>query len=756
MTVQEIARLSGVSIGTVDRVLHNRGRVAPETKEKILTIINQVQYQPNPLARHLQRNKEYKIGLLMPELERESSYWNLVYKGLLEACEEHAAFSFKIEFFKFCRSQVESFKMAFNRMLKASCDASIIAPVMQTECKQLLLSAPQDFAYAFIDSPLPGTKPITTVAQNPHRAGFLAGRLMELLVKGNGPFAVIQPFDNAYNLFERARGFKSWFDQRTEKQTIVDLICSEDDQALIKSKIQGLIQAEPQLKGIFIVSAFSHLIADIIWDLGLKDDIIVIGFDLVEQNKLALLNGRIDCLISQDPEEQARLVVRQVFKKLVLNEESVLDISMPINIYFKENILEESLRMNENNGKTTRLEELAFLSEHNPSSLKQELISEFIEAYKTDEKGIEVFFAPARINIIGEHIDYNGGKVFPAAIDKYIYFVIKKRNDRTLTYNDLRFPGELKFSIDDAFVYKKENDYANYLNGMLKIIKDRGFDYDSGFDLLMFSTIPAGGGVSSSSALAVGFGYAISSIYGFNIDRISLAKIAQQSEHEFMNVMCGIMDQFVIANAKSEHALVLDTNTLEYEHIPLELQDYRIVVMNTNKKRQLADSKYNERRSECETGLAILQKHIDISALCQMDSKTFEANASYIQDPVIQKRVKHCVYENERVLNSVKALKNGDLDQLGSLLCQSHESLRDDYEVTGIELDTLYEIAKNVDGCLGARMTGAGFGGCAIAIVHKDSVENFITEVDQTYTKKIGYEPSCFACKIGDGVNKFL
>ena len=400
----------------------------------------------------------------------------------------------------------------------------------------------------------------------------------------------------------------------------------------------------------------------------------------------------------------------------------------------------------------TRVAKLAYLADEMPHLIKESLIDEFVGMYGGTRESVSVFASPARINIIGEHIDYNGGKVFPAAIDKYLYLMIRKRDDTKIVYNDLRFPGKFSFDVNDKFAYVKENDYTNYLNGILKILKDHGHALDRGFDILMFSTIPAGGGVSSSAALEVGFAWAISELYGFGVDRVTIAKMGQQSEHEFMNVKCGIMDQFIIAVGKKDNAIMLDCNTLEYRYVPLELGEYRVVVMNTNKKRQLADSKYNERRGECMTGLAILQAHTNIKALCELSPSEFEKRADSITDPIIRKRVKHCVYENDRVKKAVTALEKGDLDLLGKLLCESHVSLRDDYEVTGIELDTLYEEAIRAEGCIGARMTGAGFGGCAIAIVHKDSVKPFIARVKAAYASRTGIEASFFACSSGNGV----
>lgn len=388
-------------------------------------------------------------------------------------------------------------------------------------------------------------------------------------------------------------------------------------------------------------------------------------------------------------------------------------------------------------------------STYNP----KDLAAAFCKLYGGTEDSVSVFSSPARINIIGEHIDYNGGMVFPAAINRYLYVAIRKRQDTKIIYNDVRFPGTFTFDIGDSFKYDKANDYANYLNGILTQLKEKGCTFPCGFEILMVSNIPAGGGISSSSALECGFAYAVSETFGFNIDRIEIAKLGQMSEHRFMNVNCGIMDQFIIAMGKKNAAIALDCNTLKYEYAPLELGDYRFVVMNTNKQRRLADSKYNERRSECEKALKLLQDSgVKINALCELTPEDWEKNKGAVADAVLQKRAKHCVYENQRVKDAVAALKAGDLAKLGQLLNASHASLKDDYEVTGIELDTLAETAQKQKGCLGARMTGAGFGGCAIALVHKDELDNFAANVQKVYSQAIGYEAGFFDCESGDGV----
>ena len=381
-----------------------------------------------------------------------------------------------------------------------------------------------------------------------------------------------------------------------------------------------------------------------------------------------------------------------------------------------------------------------------------ELKEAFIKLYGAGGE-VRLYSSPARINIIGEHIDYNGGKVFPASINRYLYIAIRKRSDTRILYNDIRFPGSYEFDVKQNFVYDKANDYANYLNGILQQLKERGFSFDCGFEILMASNIPAGGGISSSSALECGFAYAVIDTFGFKLDRIEIAKLGQMSEHNFMNVKCGIMDQFIIATGRKNYAELLDCNTLDYEYVPLELADYRFVVMNTNKVRKLADSKYNERRGQCEAALKILQDNgVKLSALCELSPEEWKKYSSFVSDPILNKRATHCIAENQRVIDAASVLKAGDLAKLGQLLNASHKSLKEDYEVTGIELDTLAETAQKQEGCLGARMTGAGFGGCAIALVHKDKIDSFIENVQTAYEAAIGYKAGFFVCETGDGV----
>ena len=404
-----------------------------------------------------------------------------------------------------------------------------------------------------------------------------------------------------------------------------------------------------------------------------------------------------------------------------------------------------------------------------PELLKENFINIYGDkAQSGNSNEIKMFASPARINIIGEHIDYNGGKVFPTAIDKYLYCAIRKRNDTKIVYKDLFFPGTHTFDTKDNFAFDQKNDYANFLNGILSCMKKQGYKFDCGFEVLIASNVPSAGGISSSSALECGFAWAVSETFGFNISRKDIALMGQQSEHEFMNVNCGIMDQYIIATGKKDTAELIDCAKVEHEYVPLKLGDYRFIVMNTKKKRRLADSKYNERRSQCEEGLAILKKAAipltagnttitntkDLPDLCSLTPAQFEECKAVIKDQVILRRVRHCVTENDRVLRAVEALKADNLQELGKLLYESHNSLRDDYEVTGIELDTLVGTASKQKGCIGARMTGAGFGGCAIALVHKDDIESFIQNVQNEYKKIIGYEGGFFACSSGDGVRE--
>lgn len=372
-----------------------------------------------------------------------------------------------------------------------------------------------------------------------------------------------------------------------------------------------------------------------------------------------------------------------------------------------------------------------------------------------NETDYRTFFAPGRINLIGEHTDYNGGHVFPASITKGTYALARKRVDDKIRMYSMNFEqlGVIEFDLHNLD-YNKAHDWANYPKGMLRYMREEGYDISSGVDVLFYGNIPNGAGLSSSASIELVSGVMFEKLFNLTIDRVELVKIGQRVENQFIGVNSGIMDQFAIGMGKKNAGILLDCDTLKYEYAPIELDEHLILIMNTNKRRELADSKYNERRSECESALALLQKELDVQALGNITSEQFEQHKHLIDNDILQKRAKHAVYENERTLEALKALKAGDLTEFGRLLNASHTSLRDDYEVTGIELDTLAEAAWKQEGVLGARMTGAGFGGCAIALVEKDKAQTIIEAVGNIYEKTIGYQASFYEVSIGDGAKE--
>ncbi len=381
----------------------------------------------------------------------------------------------------------------------------------------------------------------------------------------------------------------------------------------------------------------------------------------------------------------------------------------------------------------------------------EQLKNKFAEVFGPEGESA-VYFAPGRVNMIGEHTDYNGGHVFPCALTIGTYGVVRKRQDRKLRFYSMNFEqlGVMESSLDEL-VPSKDADWTNYPKGVLWAFKERGMEVTEGFDLLLFGNIPNGSGLSSSASVEVLTGYILKDQYGFDVTNQDLALIGQFSENRFNGVNCGIMDQFAIAMGKADHAIFLDTNTLDYTYVPLKLDGAKIVIACSNKKRGLGDSKYNERRSECETALAELQKVVDIKSLGELTEEQFEANKDAIGDEVRVRRARHAVYENQRTIQAVEALQKQDLKKFGELMNASHVSLRDDYEVTGIELDTLVEEAWKVDGVIGSRMTGAGFGGCTVSIVEDAAVDRFIESVGTAYRDKIGYAADFYVVQVGFG-----
>ena len=377
----------------------------------------------------------------------------------------------------------------------------------------------------------------------------------------------------------------------------------------------------------------------------------------------------------------------------------------------------------------------------------------FLEVFKVE--GERVFFAPGRVNLIGEHTDYNGGHVFPCALDFGTYAIVKVREDKIIrAYSDnFEKLGILEFSIDNL-VNEEAHDWANYPKGVVKCFMDAGFKIDRGFDVLFFGNIPNGAGLSSSASIELATSVILKGLFSLDIDMVSMVKLSQKAENHFIGVNCGIMDQFAIGMGKKDRAILLDCNTLKFDYAPVVLENAAIVITNTNKRRGLADSKYNERRGECERALANLQTKLDIKSLGDLTEEEFEVNKDLIPNEVDRKRAKHAVYENQRTIKAVEKLNSGDIEAFGKLMNASHVSLRDDYEVTGIELDTAVEEAWKHEGTIGARMTGAGFGGCTVSIVKKDFVEDFIEKVGEAYKEKTGLTADFYIANIGDGARE--
>ena len=383
--------------------------------------------------------------------------------------------------------------------------------------------------------------------------------------------------------------------------------------------------------------------------------------------------------------------------------------------------------------------------------MKQMVLKKFEEVFG-DSEGAKVYFAPGRVNMIGEHTDYNGGHVFPCALTIGTYAVARKRADRKLAFFSMNFEGlgVLESSIDEL-TPQKEAGWTNYPKGVMWAFGEKGFTIPCGIDLLLYGNIPNGSGLSSSASVEVVTGFILRDLFGLDVTNQDLALIGQCSENNFNGVNCGIMDQFAIAMGKAGHAIFLDTADLSFTYAPIALRDAKIVIACSNKKRGLGDSKYNERRSQCEAALAEIQKVKAIKALGDLTEEEFEQVKTAITDPVCVRRAKHAVYENARTIKAVEALEAGDVELFGQLMNASHTSLRDDYEVTGIELDTLVEEAWKIEGVIGSRMTGAGFGGCTVSIVKNEAIEKFVECVGSAYEQKIGYAADFYVVEIGDG-----
>jgi len=383
----------------------------------------------------------------------------------------------------------------------------------------------------------------------------------------------------------------------------------------------------------------------------------------------------------------------------------------------------------------------------------EQLKAKFIEKYGEGE--ISGYFSPGRVNLIGEHTDYNGGFVFPCALSFGIYCLIRTTDRKTVRFASMDMPFEAEVRVEDLNkAIGKE--WVNYPIGVFAQFMKKGLTFDKGADLLFYGDVPTGAGLSSSAALEVVTGVVVNDTYGFGIDRIELAKMGQKAEHEFALVNCGIMDQFVSAMGKKDHAVFLNCDTLAYDLVPVKLDGVKIVISNTNSPHKLDSGKYNERVAECQAAVKAIQPFQQINALGEISWDDFLKVEGKIENETVRRRARHVVSEIKRTEDAVKALRAGDLIEFGILMNGSHDSLRDDYEVTGFELDTMVEEGRKIPGVIGSRMTGGGFGGCTVSLVKSDAIDTFIEQVGKNYVEKTGLKPLFYVAEIGDGGKKLF
>lgn len=387
--------------------------------------------------------------------------------------------------------------------------------------------------------------------------------------------------------------------------------------------------------------------------------------------------------------------------------------------------------------------------------MKKKMFDMFAELFGNSE-GARFYFSPGRVNLIGEHTDYNGGHVFPCALTLGTYGAARKREDNKIHFYSMNLNsfGVVEASLDDL-TNKKEYNWANYPLGVVWAFKEKGHTITSGFDMVIWGNIPNGSGLSSSASLEVLTGVILTDLFEIkDLSMTDLALIGQYSENNFNGCNCGIMDQFAVAMGKKDHAIFLDTSDLSYEYAPCILDGAKIVITNSKVKHSLVDSAYNDRRNECAAALKALQSELDIQALGDLTPEEFEAHKSLIKDEIQLQRAKHAVYENQRTIDAVTALKAGDIERFGKLMNQSHISLRDDYDVSCEEIDILVDLAWKIPGVLGSRITGGGFGGCTVSIVKDESVDTFIETIGKTYLEKVGHEAEFYTVDIGDGASR--
>ncbi|QZE14599.1 galactokinase [Halosquirtibacter laminarini] len=378
----------------------------------------------------------------------------------------------------------------------------------------------------------------------------------------------------------------------------------------------------------------------------------------------------------------------------------------------------------------------------------QDLKSKFIEKY--GEGDVDVFFSPGRVNLIGEHTDYNGGFVFPCALTFGTYCLVRRVERTSFRFASLNLPFETELSMDELTA-PLDDKWVNYPLGVLAQFVKKGIAFDGGADLMFYGNVPNGAGLSSSAALEVVTAVAINDAYNTGLDRVELVKMSQKAEHEFAGVHCGIMDQFASGMGAKDHAIFLNCDTLEFDLVPVKLEGAKIVISNTNSPHKLDSGKYNERVAECAAAVKAISKVKPIKNLGELDMTSFNEVAGSIDDEVVRRRAHHVVSEIQRTSDAVAELKRGNIDVFGTLMNASHDSLRDDYEVTGVQLDTMVEEARKIDGVIGSRMTGGGFGGCTVSIVKDDAVDTFISEVGKNYEARTGLKPEFYVAEIGEG-----
>ncbi|WP_199139579.1 galactokinase [Pedobacter sp. ASV12] len=381
--------------------------------------------------------------------------------------------------------------------------------------------------------------------------------------------------------------------------------------------------------------------------------------------------------------------------------------------------------------------------------MKNQLTEVFNQHYQQDPAA--AYFAPGRVNLIGEHIDYNGGLVMPCAITAGTWLLLAPNNEGMIRFKSVNFKDESSFPLQNSYE-KTGGEWYNYPLGIINELQDQDWKLTTGLDLLYYGNIPIGSGLSSSASIEVLTAYALNDYYQLGHDKLELVKLSKKVENEFIGVNSGIMDQFAIAFGEANKALVLNCDTLKYKVVDCQLGDYILAIINTNKTRELSESKYNERVAECQEALKALQQEININYLCELNAEKFALHSHLIANDTVLKRATHVVRENDRVHSAAKALNAGELEEFGRLMYASHQSLKELYEVTGKELDAVVDFCKTYEHVIGARMTGAGFGGCAIALLKKGYEEDFAKHLTEDYVTKIGYPAAIYVHAIGDGV----